>query len=279
MLPENIKSLILDMDGVLWRGDAPIGDLARLFAHIRERGLKVAFATNNGTRTPEMYVARLASFGVTAEPWQVVTSAQAAAELVDKAILQPPSPLRGAPPIPAGNAGRQRGVFAIGEAGVMEALRAKGIEALPVERAEEAQAVLVGIDRAVTFQKMAEAALLIRKGLPFYATNPDKTFPTPRGEIPGAGAWIAVLVTATGVEPVYAGKPAPTLLELARARLGTAKEETLVVGDRLETDILGGQKAGMPVALVLSGVSTRTEGETWRPQVDLIAEDLGRLVE
>lgn len=247
------------MDGVLWRGDAPIGDLRHIFARLRERGLKVAFATNNSTRTPEMYVERLASFGVTAEPWQVVTSSQAAAELLAEVIA------------PAG-------VFAIGEAGVMEALRAKGFEPLPLERAEEAQAVVVGIDRGITFQKMAEAALLIRRGLPFIATNPDKTFPTPRGEIPGAGAWIAVLVTATGREPVYAGKPAPTLLELARARLGTPREATLVVGDRLETDIAAAQTAGLPCALVLSGVSTRAAAEAWQPKITCMAEDLGALV-
>jgi 4-nitrophenyl phosphatase len=160
----------------------------------------------------------------------------------------------------------------------MSALREKGFELLPVERAEKAMAVAMGIDREINFSKMVEATLLVRRGVPFYATNPDKTFPTPRGEIPGAGAWIGVVVTATGVEPIYAGKPAPYLLELARERLGTAKEETLVVGDRLETDIAGGQAAGCPCALVLSGVSTREMGEAWKPKLDVIAEDLAQLV-
>lgn len=260
VLPASIRGLILDMDGVLWRGDAPIGDLPAIFARIRERGLKVAFATNNGTRTPEMYVERLASFGVTVEPWQVVTSALAVADLLAERFPD------GGP------------VFAIGEAGVMEALRARGFDPLPVEQAEAAQAVVAGIDRAITFQKMAEATLLIRRGRPFYATNPDKTFPTPRGEIPGAGAWISVLVTATGVEPIYAGKPSPALLELARRRLGTVREATLVVGDRLETDILGGQNAGMPTALVLSGVASRAEGEAWQPPIDVIAGNLEELI-
>ncbi len=269
-IPARIKSLILDMDGVLWRGDEPIGNLPRIFDRIRQRGLKVVFATNNGTHTQEQYVARLAGFGVQMETWQVVTSALAVAELMDKALT--PSPL------PVGEGSGVREVFAIGEAGVMEALRAKGFEALPVERADKAQAVVMGIDRQITFEKMAAATLLVRRGLPFYATNPDKTFPTPRGEIPGAGAWISVVVTATGIGPIYAGKPAPYLLELARERLDTSNEETLVVGDRLETDIAGGQAAGMPVALVLSGVSTREQAEAWRPRVDVIVKDLGELV-
>ena len=248
------------MDGVLWRADAPIGNLPAIFDRIRSLGLKVAFATNNGTRTPEQYVIRLAAFGVTVEPWQVVTSSLGLAHLLNQRF-------------PTGGP-----VFAIGEAGVMLALREKGFEPLPEEEAIKAQAVVMGLDRGITFAKMCEAALLVRGGVPFYATNPDKTFPTPRGEIPGAGAWISVIVTATGVEPIYAGKPAPYLLNLARERLGTAKEETLVIGDRLETDIAGGQGAGCPVALVLSGVSTREQGEAWRPIVDVIVEDLDTLL-
>ncbi len=137
---------------------------------------------------------------------------------------------------------------------------------------------MVGIDVQINFEKMREATLLVRRGVPFYATNPDKTFPTPRGEIPGAGAWVSVIVTATGVQPIYAGKPAPYLLELARQRLGTSKMQTLVVGDRLETDIAGGQAAGCPVALVLSGISQRDQVEAWEPRVDLVFEDLAELV-
>ena len=272
MLPDKIKALILDMDGVLWKADAPIGDLPRIFMRIRDRGLKVTFATNNGTRTPEQYVERLAGLGVAAEPWQVVTSALGVAELLSTRFLETPSLLS------SGEKQDMR-VFAIGGAGVMSALHEKGFELLSVEDAEKAQIVVMGIDRQINFDKMAAAALLVRQGVPFYATNSDKTFPTPRGEIPGAGAWISVVVTATGVEPVYAGKPAPYLLDLARERLGTEREETLVVGDRLETDIAGGQAAGMPVALMLSGVSTREQGQAWKPVVDMMADDLASLVD
>ncbi len=260
MLTPKIKSLILDMDGVLWKADAPIGNLPAVFDHIRTRGLKVAFATNNGTRTPEQYVERLALFGVQAEPWQVVTSALGVAHLLSQKF-------------PAGTP-----LFVIGESGMLQALRAKGFALLSVEEAEKAQAVVMGVDHGINYAKMSEATLLVRRGVPFYATNPDKTFPTPRGEIPGAGAWISVIVTATGIEPVIAGKPAPFLLDLARERLETGKDETLVVGDRLETDIAGGQAAGCPVALVLSGVSTRAQAQAWRPAVDLIVKDLTTLV-
>ena len=249
------------MDGVIWKADTPIGNLVSVFDCIRAHGLKVAFATNNGTLTPEQYVERLAGYGVMVEPWQVVTSSLGVAHLLSQRF-------------PSGGP-----VLAIGEAGMMIALREQGFEPLALEEIEKAQAVIMGVDWGITFAKMSEAALLVRKGVPFYATNPDKTFPTPRGEIPGAGAWISVIVTATGIQPIYAGKPAPYLLELARERLGTARGETLIVGDRLETDIAGGQAAGCPVALVLSGVSSRDQGEQWKPKVDIIAEDLFALVE
>jgi 4-nitrophenyl phosphatase len=260
MIPENIKSLILDMDGVLWRGDTPIGDLSRIFVRINNLGLKYVFATNNGSRTPDQYVERLVRLGVQVEPWQVVTSSLAVAHLLSQHF-------------PSGGS-----VFAIGEDGLICALRAKGFDTLPAENASKACAVVMGIDRGITFEKMVEAALLVQGGIPFYATNPDRTFPTPRGEIPGAGAWISVISSATGEEPVFAGKPAPDLLELARSRLGTEKQETLVVGDRLETDIAGGQAAGMPVALVLSGVSTLTQGKAWRPEINILASDLASLI-
>jgi 4-nitrophenyl phosphatase len=261
LLPSSIKSLILDMDGVLWKGDSPIGDLPHIFGRIQERGLKVMFATNNGTRTPGQYVQRLNDFGILVDPAQVVTSAIATAYLLCQKF--PPGAR----------------VFAIGGDGVMAALREKGFEVLSPQEADSAQAVVMGIDVQINFEKMREAALLVRRGIPFYGTNPDKTFPTPRGEIPGAGAWISVITTATEVEPIFAGKPAPYMLDLACQRLGTEKGETLVIGDRLETDIAGGQAAGCPTALVLSGVSTLDQARAWTPKVDVIAQNLADLVE
>lgn len=248
------------MDGVLWKADAPIGDLHSVFQRIRERGLRFVFATNNGTKTPEEYRQKLADLGVDVDTSQVVTSALGAAYLL-------------APKYPRGTR-----VFLIGGNGVRAALAEKGFEVLPLERAAEAQVFVMGIDREINFQKVAEAALLVRNGIPFYTTNTDTTFPTPRGDIPGSGAWLSVITTATGVEPISAGKPFPYLMELSLERLGTKKEETLVVGDRLETDIAAGQSVGCPTALVLSGVSTREQAEAWEKRIDVIADDLSALV-
>lgn len=260
MLPSNIKALILDMDGVIWKGDAPIGDLPATFKRIRERGLKFVFATNNGTKTPEDYQQKLADLGVDVEAGQVITSALGIAFLL-------------AQKYPRGTK-----IFMIGEDGIRVALEEKGFDVLSVERATEAQAVVMGIDRSINFQKVVEATLLVRAGIPFYTTNTDRTFPTPRGEIPGSGSWLSVITSATGVQPTVAGKPFPYLMELALERLGTSKEETLVVGDRLETDIAAGQAVGSPTAFVLSGVSTREEAEAWKPSPTLMADSLEALV-
>jgi len=260
MIPANIKALILDMDGVIWKGDAPIGNLPEIFARIRERGLKFVFATNNGTKTPEEYQQKLADLGVDIELWQVVTSAMGIAFMLSQKY-------------PKGTK-----IFMIGEDGIRVALEEKGFEILSVENAPEAKAVVMGIDQGINFQKVAEATLLVRAGIPFYSTNTDRTFPTPRGEIPGSGAWLSVITTATGVEPIVAGKPFPYLMELALEKLGTKKEDTLVIGDRLETDIAAGQNVGCPTALVLSGVSRKEQADQWLPQPDMIINSLSVLV-
>jgi len=256
----NIKSLIIDMDGVLWRDSSPIGNLSAIFQRIRERGIKFVFATNNGTKSPEQYMQKLAGFGVDVEPWQVITSALGVAQMLKRRF-------------PAGGK-----IYVIGEDGIKIALRDQGFEIATIENAEESIAVVMGIDRGISFEKMSEAALLVRRGVPFYATNPDKSFPTPRGEVPGAGAWISVIVTATGIEPIIAGKPFPFLMEVALERLGTKKEETLVIGDRIETDIAAGQAVGCPTALVLSGVTTRERAKEWTPAPTFIVQDLEALV-
>ncbi len=259
-LPSTIKGLILDMDGVLWTENQPIGDLKTVFSLIKSRGLKVCLATNNATRTPDQYINRLRDFGVDGlEQWQVITSAHALTNQLSKRVS------------------RGGEIFVIGENGLRQALVEGGFRIYDDEDWHPGlmiSAVAVGMDRGISFSKLKRATLLIRQGSPFYGTNPDRTFPTPEGLIPGAGAIIAALAAATDVDPIIVGKPAPFMIDLAREMLALACDQVLVVGDRLETDIAGGQAAGCPVALVLSGVTTREAAASWTPKPDFIFPNL-----
>ena len=134
------------------------------------------------------------------------------------------------------------------------------------------------MDRQLTYDKLRMATLLIRAGAPFLATNYDVTFPTPEGLVPGAGAIVAAVETATSTKALVIGKPSPAMYQAAIERLGTTPTETLVVGDRLETDIAGGQALHCPTALVLSGVTNPEAARLWQPQPDVTVEDLTSLV-
>ena len=258
---KDIKALILDMDGVLWREATPIGDLPAIFARIREAGLKFAFATNNSTKTVDGFVKVMQDFGVGLDAGQIMTSSLATAEVLRRQFPN------GGP------------IFLIGETGIASALESKGFQAITDAQDETRPlAVVVGFDRQCTYAKLRHATLHIRSGVPFIGTNPDKTFPSPQGLVPGAGALQAALTAATDAQPQVIGKPSPEMMRIVLARLGTRPAETLVVGDRLETDIAAGQAAGCKTALVLSGVSTRAQAESWSPAIDYIAEDLGSLV-
>ena len=261
MLPPEIHAVILDMDGVLWRDESPLGDIAAACRRLRQAGLAFAFATNNSTATPAQYVAKLGKFRASVSEEQIVTSSIVIADLVRKTL-------------PAGAR-----VFAVGEDGLKVALRAAGLRLADLQEFESASAVVMGMDRAITFETMRAAALLVGRGVPFFATNPDRTFPTPAGQIPGAGAWASVISTSTGIQPTFGGKPSPYMVNLALERLGADPAETLVVGDRVETDVAAGQAAGCPVALVLTGVSTLQEAWAWQPPIGIIAESLWALLD
>jgi len=245
------------MDGVLWRESEPIGNLAQIFEKISALHLDYILATNNSTKTPLNYVEKLASFGVHTPAEKIVNSAMAVSHLLSSIH-------------PAGGP-----VYIVGEKGLIEVLQDAGF----YQAENNCLAVIASMDRNISFEKLKRATLLIRSGVPFYGTNPDRTFPTPEGLIPGAGSIIGALEISTGVKPIIAGKPNPTLYEFALERLGTSPAETLVVGDRMETDILGAQKLGCPSALVLSGIASRAEAESHQPPVDFIAATLRDLLD
>jgi 4-nitrophenyl phosphatase len=260
----NIRAAILDMDGVLWRGSQPIGDLADIFRRIASLGWRILLATNNATRSPEQYLERFRSYGVFLEPWQVLNSAQAAAIYLKQHY-------------PQGGT-----VYVIGEEGLISALSEAGFHHStdrPLELVPPPLAVVSAMDRGLTYEKLRTATLLIRRGAPYIATNPDVTFPTPDGLVPGAGSIVAALEASSGVKAIVMGKPAPEMYRVALERLGTTPQETLVVGDRLETDIAGGQALGYPSGLVLSGVTTLAMAHAWKPPLDIIAKDLAALVD
>jgi len=252
-----IKSLILDMDGVLWRSQEPIGDLPAIFRTIAEKGRKVLMATNNATRTPAQYVERMRSFGVEIESWQVIHSGEATALHLKSLYPQ------GCP------------VFLVGEEGIRLALTEQGFWLAQ----EKAAVVVSSMDRQITYEKLRQATLLVRSGARFLATNADRTFPTPDGLIPGAGAILAALEAATDVKAQVIGKPGNSMYQAALQRLGTTAAETLVVGDRIETDIVGAQEMGCRTALVLSGVTSAATAHAFRPAPDIIAPDLATVVE
>ena len=249
--------MILDMDGVLWRGTEPIGNLEKVFRKIREMRLPTILATNNSTRTPTQYLDRLNKYGVELESWQILTSSQvASAYLADL--------------FPGGGP-----VYIIGEEGLVSALGENGF----FHQYEGALAVVAGMDRSITYEKLSQACLLVRGGARFIGTNSDRTFPTPAGLVPGAGSLLAALETATDTPPHIVGKPEADIFLDALKRLDCSPEHSLVVGDRLETDIAGGQHLGCPTALVLSGVTNAIQVRQWNPSPSFIFEDLTSLVD
>jgi 4-nitrophenyl phosphatase len=251
-----IRGLILDMDGVLWRDNEAQIDMPDFFKKAEDRGLQVVLATNNATRSVAQYQEKLRGFGVELRPAQIVNSAMAVCYYLQLKYPQ------GGP------------VYIVGEDGLRTTLSESGF----IHTEENVLAVVASIDHHLSYGKLSHASRLIRDGAEFIGTNPDRTFPTPAGLTPGSGAVLAFLEAASGVKPHIAGKPEAFMFDLALKRMGLERTQVLTVGDRLETDILGGQRAGCRTAAVLTGVSTLVEINAWKPAVDLVLENLAQLI-
>lgn len=235
------EAFIFDMDGVLYRGKQALPGVNEVIAALEARGLPYLLATNNSTATPADYVRRMAGYGVTVTESHLQTSATATRdylkrELPDGAVLLP-----------------------IGAPALTEQLQAGTTFKITDDPAEDVAAVVVGLDQGFTYERMTRAMKAIRNGARFIATNADATLPVEDGVLPGAGTMIAAIATASGRQPTVIGKPETLMMTSAVAQLGTSASKTVMIGDRLDTDILAAARAGLTTALVLTGVTTRND--------------------
>jgi 4-nitrophenyl phosphatase len=251
-----LQGFILDLDGTVYRGEHPVAGAPEFLAHLRAAHVPFRYVTNNSSTPPARVAKRLCDMGIPAAADDVLTSAE-----VTAAVLAASMP------------GCR--VFLIGEDGIREALLGAGFTI--VNEFKEAQAVVLGWDRQLTWAKLRDAALAVRAGAPLLATNSDRTLPTEDGEVPGAGSELAALEAATDAKATVIGKPAPTMLQHALRLLGTPAGLTACVGDRPENDIVGGQAAGLRTIGVLSGAGSRSGFAALSSPPDWLLQDLGEL--
>lgn len=251
-----IKAFVLDMDGVLYRGQERLPGSQTFLQALKHNNIPYVLLTNNSTRTVLNYVEKLERMGIEAAPEQIMTSAVATALYL------------------ADHAGPGTSIYPVGMNGLRETLREHGF----VLTDESPDYVVAGLDNDITYEKLRAATLAIRAGATFIGTNPDRTIPTERGLEPGAGSILAAIEAATDVEPKIIGKPQRGVFEAMLEKLGTAPEQTAMVGDRLETDILGGAGAGLRTVLVLTGVTARIDLANSDIQPDLVFDTLEQLL-
>jgi len=229
-------ALLLDLDGVIYRGAVAVPHAVSVLTQVQEEfGVRLAYVTNNASRTPEAVAEMLCGFGLSARPRDVVTSAQAGARVLADRVA------------PGAR------VLVVGGEGLRQAVQERGFVVVGTAE-EKPDAVIQGFSPEVGWREMAEATHALRGGADYVATNTDLTIPTSAGIAPGNGLLVGVVRQASGVAPQVAGKPETPLMTESVERVGAARP--LVVGDRLDTDIEGANRAGLPSLLVLTGVST-----------------------
>jgi 4-nitrophenyl phosphatase len=258
----NLRAVFFDMDGVLYVGNKPLPGVQELLDYLDASGRKWLCVTNNAMQTADQFVAKLARMDVRVPAQNILGSAEATAAWLTEQIE-----VHGAP----------RGkVFVMGMEGLRTALVRAGFE-LTADPFAATYAV-AGANFELVFNDLAEATLAIRNGARFIGTNADMSFPTERGQVPGAGAVLALLTAASGVAPIVIGKPHAPMFELAMDRLGVTPRISLMVGDRYETDIAGALELGMTTVGVLTGISTREEFEKQAHPPHLLVEGLPELL-
>lgn len=227
------KGYFIDLDGTMYRGQEQIEGAKEFVQALCTKNIPYLFITNNSTQTPVAFANKLRNMGIPATKEQVLTSALATAKYISH--IQ-----------------KDARCMVIGEAGLYEALKQ---EKITVVTEEDCDFVVIGLDQQVTYEKLAKACLAVRKGAKLISTNADVAIPTEMGFVPGNGAITSVISVSTGIKPIFIGKPEAIIMKEALAILGLAKEETLMVGDNYQTDILAGIKAGIDTLMVFTGVT------------------------
>ncbi len=250
------RSWLMDMDGVLVEEEHVIPGADRLVARLRETGTAFLVLTNNSIYTPRDLAARLRTAGLDVPEESIWTSALATARFLHDQR-------------PGGSA------FVIGEAGLTTALHEAGYTL--TERAPDY--VVLGETRNYSFERIAHAIQLIGRGVRFIATNPDPTGPSPAGPLPATGAVAALITRATGVAPYYVGKPNPLMMRSALNTIDAHSETTLMIGDRMDTDIVAGIEAGLETVLVLTGVTAREDVTRFPYRPSRVVNSVADLVE
>jgi phosphoglycolate/pyridoxal phosphate phosphatase family enzyme len=247
-LPERVRLVIFDLDGVIYRGLEPIEGARELVAALHASGVTVRFATNNSMVAREGYVLRLEGMGIPTAVEEIVTSTSATVEHLR----------RHAPDV--------RSVLAVGADGMRAELEAAGLSVVMAGDASMADhgggplpatfdAVIVGLDPEVDYRRVAVAMRAILDGARFIATNADARYPTAVGFLPGAGSIVAALVTASGATPEVVGKPSPAMFQAIQEASGVPASDAVVVGDNPDADVAGAHRAGCAAILVLTGVA------------------------
>lgn len=252
-----VRAVMFDMDGVLYRGVQALPGVNELLTFLVQHKIGYACITNNASRTQEQFAQKLQEMGIAVPAERIITSSLATSVWLRAQV-------------PRGTT-----VFAIGMDGLRDVLFSDGYF---VEQPQNPEYVVVGADFEMTYAKLKTACLAIRAGSRFIGTNPDTTFPSEEGIIPGVGAFILALEAATSVKATIIGKPERAMFDAALQMLGIPQEAAFVVGDRLDTDILGANRAGIRSAMVLTGVSTAEELTTSDIQPDVVYADLPALL-
>lgn len=250
-----MRGYLLDMDGVIYRGMMPIPGAMEFVNQLRETNTPFIFLTNNSQRTARDVAIKLRRMGFLVEDEHIFTCAMATAQFL-------------AHQKPGGTA------YVIGEGGLLNALHAHGYGIVE----SDADYVVVGEGRTITFEMIESAVNNVLKGSKLVSTNPDPNCPTQHGMRPGCGAITAMIEKATGVEAFSVGKPSPIMMRAARKALGLTASETVMVGDTMETDILGGVQMGYETVLVLTGGSNSSDLKRYAYQPDFVVDSIADLL-